>query len=79
MRPEVLAEAYQTVMRLYGVTDAYERLKKQTRGQDISKSCLDEILDTCKDLPLSVKQRLKDLSSNEYKGLAQELVRDFTF
>ena len=30
---EVLAEPVQTVMRRYGVMDAYERLKAATRGQ----------------------------------------------
>ncbi len=38
--PEVLAEAVQTVMRRYGITDAYEQLKEMTRGQAITAESL---------------------------------------
>ncbi len=39
-RWEVLAEAIQTVMRRYGLPDAYEQLKELTRGRGIdAKRC----------------------------------------
>ena len=37
---EVLAEPIQTVMRRYGVMDAYERLKAATRGQAVTREAL---------------------------------------
>src|SRR5690606_30401672 len=41
---EVLAEAVQTVMRRYGIADAYEQLKALTRGQQITEAALKEIV-----------------------------------
>ncbi len=38
--PEVLGEAVQTVMRKNGYLDAYEQMKKLTRGQKITKQLL---------------------------------------
>ena len=43
--PEVLAEAIQTVMRKNGVDDAYEKLKKLTRGEAITKEVLREFVE----------------------------------
>ena len=37
---EVLAEPVQTVLRRYGVADAYERLKELTRGKDIDAASM---------------------------------------
>src|SRR5690606_3524604 len=39
-RWEVLAEAVQTVMRRYGMADAYEQLKDLTRGREIDRNSL---------------------------------------
>ena len=39
-RWEVLAEAVQTVMRRYGLTNAYEQLKDLTRGREIDRETL---------------------------------------
>ena len=42
-RWEVLAEAVQTVMRRYGLPDAYEQLKDLTRGRAIDRDTLREL------------------------------------
>ncbi len=43
-RWEVLAEAVQTVMRRYGLADAYEQLKDLTRGRAIDRDTLREFI-----------------------------------
>lgn len=71
-RFEVLAEPIQTVMRRYGIADAYEQLKALTRGQTISLQDLAQLIDQ---LPISDddKQRLAALKPETYIGMAVEL------
>ncbi len=66
---EVLAEAVQTVLRRYGVPDAYERLKELTRGQRIDRAGLLRFLDTLP-LPDAEKKRLAALAPATYTGNA---------
>jgi adenylosuccinate lyase len=54
--PEVLAEAIQTLLRKHGVEDAYEKLKKLTRGAKVSRQALLEFADS---LPLTKDERLR--------------------
>ena len=75
--PEVLGEAVQTVMRRYGVVDAYERLKAATRGQAVTRDALLKIISACGELPEEAKNSLKDLTPATYIGLAGRLVREF--
>ncbi|MCI3952118.1 MAG: adenylosuccinate lyase [Burkholderiales bacterium] len=72
---EVLAEPIQTVMRRYGVENAYEQLKALTRGKEgITREQLHEFI---KNLPLpeAEKKRLLALSPANYLGKAAELAR----
>ncbi len=72
---EVLGEAVQTVMRRYGVGDAYERLKAATRGQPIvTRDMIHAAIDGCGEIPQTVKLQLKELTPGEYIGLASQLV-----
>jgi adenylosuccinate lyase len=66
---EVLAEAVQTVMRRYGVPDAYEKLKNLTRGQHITR---EQLADFVHDLPIpdEAKARLLALRPATYTGNA---------
>ncbi|MCY4587785.1 MAG: hypothetical protein OXB98_17245, partial [Bryobacterales bacterium] len=70
--PEVLAEAVQTVMRRYGIADAYEQLKALTRGQSIERETLDEFI-AGMDIPEEARARLAALSPADYVGLAAQL------
>jgi adenylosuccinate lyase len=72
---EVLAEAIQTVMRRYGIEDAYEQLKDLTRGKDgINRDTLHYfILDLA--IPAAEKQRLLTLTPGLYTGLASTLAK----
>ena len=69
----VISEAIQTVLRKNGVIDAYEQLKKLTRGEKIS---LDELRIFINSLDISEedKRTLMDLTPSNYLGLASELV-----
>lgn len=72
--PEVLAEAVQTVMRRYGIADAYEQLKALTRGQSIERETLDEFIAGL-DIPEEARARLAALSPSDYIGMAAQLAR----
>ncbi len=71
---EVLAEAVQTVMRMRGVPDAYERLKTLTRGHRIDRERLHAFIQRL-EIPEDDKQRLLQLTPASYLGLAEKLAR----
>jgi len=71
---ELLAEPFQTAMRVFGENNPYERLKELTRGQKIVKKDLEEFVDRLEQVPAEFKQRMKLLTPETYVGLAQELV-----
>ncbi|HWQ37527.1 MAG TPA: adenylosuccinate lyase [Burkholderiales bacterium] len=72
---EVLAEAIQTVMKRYGVEDAYEQLKALTRGRSgMTREALHEFLRALS-IPPAEKQRLLRLAPSAYTGLASALAR----
>jgi adenylosuccinate lyase len=72
---EVLAEPIQTVMRRYGIADAYEQLKTLTRGKEgITRASLAEFIRGLA-IPESEKARLLQLTPSGYTGLAATLAR----
>ena len=71
---EVLAEPIQTVMRRYGVENAYEQLKELTRGQQIDRQTLQRFVDQLP-LPLEARQRLRELTPDAYTGNAAQIAR----
>jgi len=75
MNWEVLGEAIQTVMRRYGVPNAYERLKDLTRGQRVDGEALRAFVATLP-LPADVRERLSALTPARYIGLATDLAGD---
>lgn len=74
---EVLGEAIQTVMRRYGVFDAYERLKTATRGQAVTKKSLYSLIESTNEIPEMEKKRLMELTPSKYIGVAPQLVDDY--
>jgi len=70
--PEVLAEAWQTALRKFGHSDAYEIVKEKTRGKKLSTKKVKEIIN---DLPLppNEKARLRKLKAETYLGKAKEI------
>ena len=73
--PEVLAEAVQTVMRRYGIADAYEQLKALTRGRSIERETLAEFIAGL-DISEEARARLSALSPADYVGLAASLASE---
>ncbi|MBI5430749.1 MAG: adenylosuccinate lyase [Nitrosomonadales bacterium] len=72
---EVLAEPIQTVMRRYGVENAYDKLKDLTRGKGgINRDSLHAFIGSLA-IPEAEKQRLLKLSPDTYIGKAAELAR----
>lgn len=74
---QVLAEAVQTVMRRYRVSDAYEKLKNLTRGQGITPERLASFIDE-QPIPEDAKERLHQLTPGKYIGLAKVLAKAFS-
>ncbi|MDB6082848.1 MAG: adenylosuccinate lyase [Gammaproteobacteria bacterium] len=71
---EVLGEAVQTVMRAQGIPDAYDRLKRFTRGRPTDRAAMRDFIDSL-ELPPAEKERLLQLTPGSYLGLAPELAR----
>lgn len=69
---ELLAEPIQTVMRRYGVEDAYEQLKDLSRGEKLSQEKIAKFVQGLK-IPEDAKNRLLKLSPRLYIGLAHKL------
>ena len=67
---EVLTEPIQTVMRRYNIDNAYEKLKKLSRGQKINKEILHNFIEQL-DIPDDAKSRLKKLNPSNYLGNAE--------
>ncbi|HEX7954462.1 MAG TPA: adenylosuccinate lyase [Burkholderiales bacterium] len=72
---EVLAEPIQTVMKRYGIDDAYEQLKELTRGKgEINRDTLHQFIRGLA-IPAAEKDRLLALTPAAYTGLAEQLAR----
>ena len=71
---EVLSEAVQTLMRLEGVPDAYDKVKLLTRGRQLTR---DSYLDLISNLNLSeaAADQLRKLTPESYVGLAPEIAK----
>ncbi len=69
---EVVAEGAQTILRAAGRSDAYESLKRQTRGRVLTES---DYRSWCEaiDVDEETRGRLKNLSPESYLGLAIQL------
>ncbi len=76
-RWEVLAEPIQVVMKKHLVPNAYEQLKKLTRGKSIiTQKTIQAFIKTLK-IPAADKKALLKLTPATYTGLAAELVDSY--
>jgi adenylosuccinate lyase len=71
---ELLAEPIQTVMRRYGVENAYEQLKELTRGQRLDAAAMRQFVAGLA-LPEEARQALLKLTPANYIGLAEALAK----
>ena len=69
---EVLTEAVQTIMRLEGINNAYEQLKRLSRGKRLDKISYIEFVKTL-DISTKSKEKLLKLTPHSYVGLAKKL------
>lgn len=73
---EVLAEPIQTMLRKYGIPDAYNQLKELTRGKNISKEDIQEFIKSLDVLSDEDRHTLLELTPSTYTGLASRIVED---
>lgn len=73
---EVLAEPIQTVLRKYGIPDAYDKLKELTRGKRIDKEAIQSFIKSL-DIEDEDKSRLLNLTPATYIGLASQIVKKY--
>lgn len=73
---EVLAEPIQTVLRKYGIPDAYDKLKELTRGKRISKEDIKEFINSLDVISNEDKENLLKLTPKNYIGHAEKLVKE---
>lgn len=73
---EVLAEPIQTMLRKYGIPDAYNQLKELTRGKSITKEAIQEFIKSLDVLTEEDKNTLLNLTPSTYVGLAPRIVND---
>ena len=74
--PEVIAEAYQNILRAENVEKPYELLKEATRGRDIT---LENFYGLVEKLQVSgqVKKKLLSIRPENYTGIASKIVENF--
>ncbi|TEU30696.1 adenylosuccinate lyase [Alkanindiges illinoisensis] len=75
---EVLAEPIQTVMRRYNVEQPYEKLKKLTRGQAMTRDVMVSFVQSeeLAAVPEADRQRLAEMTPASYTGSAAEQARN---
>ena len=71
---EVLAEPIQTVLRRFGVSGAYEKLKEVTRGKTVTPTAMQDLIRSLA-IPEAEKNRLLAMTPASYIGKAAELAR----
>lgn len=76
--PEVLTEAYQTILRSVNYPNAYDVLKGLARGKKITLEDLHAFVHSL-DVPQFVKQQMLALTPETYLGIAPELARQKLF
>ncbi len=74
INPELLAEPFQTAMRVFGEENPYERMKELTRGKEITGDDLCKFVDGLEKVPDIMKNKMKALTVDNYTGLAGQLV-----
>lgn len=72
---EVLAEPIQTMLRKYGVPDAYDTLKALTRGKNISKEDILKFAEGLEMLNDEDRKTLINMTPASYIGLANKLAQ----
>ena len=75
---EVLAEPIQTMLRKYGIPDAYDKLKELTRGKKISREDIQEFIKSLDVLSDEDRENLLQLTPGDYIGYACQIAEEVT-
>ena len=73
---EVLAEPIQTLLRKYGIPNAYEQLKELTRGKRMSKEDIHSFIKSIDSLSDEDKYVLLGLTPDSYIGYACQIAEE---
>ena len=73
---EVLAEPIQTILRKYGIPDAYDKLKELTRGKKISREDIQEFIKSLDVLSDEDRENLLQLTPGDYIGYACQIAEE---
>tara|TARA_B100000470_G_scaffold216076_1_gene198981 strand:- start:1173 stop:2525 length:1353 start_codon:yes stop_codon:yes gene_type:complete len=71
---QVLTEAIQIIMKLEGVNNAYELIKKQTHGSNLNRSAYLSLIEEL-DISEESKIKLRNLTPSSYLGIASKLAK----
>lgn len=74
--PEIITEAYQTILRREGIQGAYEQMKGLVRGKKATMAGLQEFIKGL-EIKEEVKKELLAITPENYTGLAEKLVEQF--
>ncbi|WP_422667189.1 adenylosuccinate lyase [Buchnera aphidicola] len=69
----ILSEPIQTVMRRYGIKNAYEKVKKLVRGKKINRTIIHNFINEL-NIPIEERERLKCITPLNYIGGASQIV-----
>ena len=72
-RPVGTVSTIQTMLRKYGISDAYDQLKELTRGKNISQEAIMEFAKGLDVLSDEDRQTLLDMTPASYIGYASNL------
>lgn len=70
--PELLAEPIQTILKIAGVEDPYNLLKKVSRGQKPTREMLMSLVDNL-DIDTAIKNRIHEMQAVNYIGDAERI------
>ncbi|MFC7249724.1 adenylosuccinate lyase [Halomicroarcula sp. GCM10025324] len=73
--PEIIGEAVQTILRREGHDDAYEQVKKATRGREVTMADFEAMIADL-DVAEDVRAELEALTPPGYTGIADQLAED---
>ena len=72
----ILAEAVQTILRKSGDKNAYQKIKKITRGQELDKEKYLELVKNL-EIPNEHKKVLLELSPSTYVGEIEKILKKY--
>lgn len=72
---EILGEGIQTILRREGKENAYEVIKKETRGKNLNEEEYMKMIESMKGISKEIKEELKNLKPEEYIGWAKDIIQ----